>query len=71
MGVVALDHIQIAMPKGQEHKARAFYQDILGVLEVSKPVELSGHGGAWFENGNLKIHLGVEEDFRPARKAYP
>lgn len=71
MGVVALDHIQIAMPKGREQEAREFYQDILGISEVSKPAELSGRGGVWFESGKLKIHLGVEDDFRPARKAHP
>jgi catechol 2,3-dioxygenase-like lactoylglutathione lyase family enzyme len=25
----------------------------------------------WFEDGALKIHLGVEKDFRPAKKAHP
>lgn len=71
MGVVALDHVQIAMPKGGEKEAREFYQDILGISEVPKPAELSGRGGAWFENGKIKIHLGVEADFRPAKKAHP
>lgn len=71
MGVVALDHIQIAMPKGREPEAREFYQDILGVSEIPKPAELSSRDGAWFENGQLKIHLGVEDDFRPACKAHP
>ena|SRR5690606_3313465 len=70
MGVVALDHIQLAMPKGRESEAREFYQDILGISEVVKPAGLS-RGGAWFESGELKIHLGVEEEFRPARKAHP
>lgn len=71
MGIIGIDHIQIAMPKGREQEAREFYQNILGIPEVPKPDELSGRGGAWFENGKLKIHLGVEDDFRPARKAHP
>ena len=71
MGVIALDHIQIAMPKGREQEAREFYQDILGISEVPKPVALSGRGGAWFENGAIKIHLGIEDEFRPAMKAHP
>lgn len=71
MKIVALDHIQIAMPKGQEEEARAFYQGLLGITEVPKPGDLSARGGAWFENGNIKIHLGVEDDFRPAEKAHP
>ena len=38
---------------------------------MPKPPELAQRGGAWFERGSLKIHLGVEADFRPARKAHP
>jgi catechol 2,3-dioxygenase-like lactoylglutathione lyase family enzyme len=71
MGVVALDHVQIAMPPGREQEAREFYQGILGISEVPKPIELSGRGGAWFESGQIKIHLGIEDEFRPARKAHP
>ncbi|OGT73577.1 MAG: glyoxalase [Gammaproteobacteria bacterium RIFCSPLOWO2_02_FULL_57_10] len=71
MKIVALDHIQIAMPKGREEEARDFYQNILGIPEVPKPIALAKRGGAWFEYGQVKIHLGVEDDFRPALKAHP
>ena len=67
----AIEHVQLAMPPGMEHAARAFYQGLLGIPEVPKPPELAKRGGAWFERGALKIHLGVETDFRPARKAHP
>lgn len=69
--VVAIDHVQLAMPAGREDEARAFYADLLGIPEVPKPPELARRGGAWFERGALKIHLGVDADFRPARKAHP
>ena len=59
------------MPPGKESAARDFYQGILGIPEVPKPPHLAKRGGAWFERGALKIHLGVEADFRPARKAHP
>ena len=59
------------MPPGQENDARAFYQGILGIAEVLKPPHLATRGGCWFENGPLKVHLGVELDFIPARKAHP
>ena len=59
------------MPPGREVEARAFYQDALGIPEVGKPANLAKRGGCWFERGSLKIHLGVEADFRPARKAHP
>lgn len=71
MPVKSLDHVQLAMPPGREAEARAFYQDALGIPEVAKPANLAKRGGCWFERGPLKLHLGVESDFRPARKAHP
>jgi len=66
-----LDHVQLAMPAGRENDARAFYQGVLGIPEVAKPPQLAARGGCWFEHGDLKVHLGVEADFSPARKAHP
>jgi catechol 2,3-dioxygenase-like lactoylglutathione lyase family enzyme len=71
MTIIQLEHVQLAMPPGGEESARAFYRDVLGIPEVPKPLELRARGGCWFENGNVKVHLGVEQDFRPARKAHP
>jgi catechol 2,3-dioxygenase-like lactoylglutathione lyase family enzyme len=67
----ALDHVQLAMPKGEEPAARRFYCDLLGMVELTKPPILSQRGGCWFASGNVQIHLGVETDFRPAKKAHP
>jgi len=69
--IAAIEHVQLAMPAGRESAARDFYEGVLGIPEVPKPAHLAKRGGAWFERGALKIHLGVEEDFRPARKAHP
>jgi catechol 2,3-dioxygenase-like lactoylglutathione lyase family enzyme len=69
--IVAIDHIQLAMPPGRESDARAFYEGVLGIPEVQKPSNLAARGGCWFARGSLKVHLGVEVDFRPARKAHP
>jgi catechol 2,3-dioxygenase-like lactoylglutathione lyase family enzyme len=66
-----LDHVQLAMPAGGEADARAFYAGLLGFTEVPKPEHLAGRGGCWFEAGEAKVHLGVDHDFRPARKAHP
>ena len=71
MPIKSLDHIQLAMPAGREAEARAFYQALLGIPEKAKPANLVKRGGCWFERGSIKIHLGVENDFRPARKAHP
>ena len=71
MQVRHLDHVQLAMPVGREDDARAFYQGVLGIPEMVKPAHLAARGGCWFERGQLKVHLGVEKDFTPARKAQP
>ena len=71
MKVRGIEHVQLAMPTGEEQRARAFYEGVLGIPERAKPAELAKRGGAWFEDGTLKIHLGVEADFHPARKAHP
>ena len=71
MIILGIDHVQLAMPPGGEAQARAFYAGILGLDEIPKPAELAGRGGAWFGNGAVTIHLGVEQEFRPACKAHP
>src|SRR5262245_12789545 len=71
MRIEAIEHIQLAMPAGQEDTARRFYAGLLEIAEVPKPPELAKRGGVWFESGSVKVHLGVEADFRPARKAHP
>jgi catechol 2,3-dioxygenase-like lactoylglutathione lyase family enzyme len=71
MQILSIYHVQIAMPAGEEEKARAFYIDLIGFTEITKPPELAKRGGAWFESGTTQLHLGVEPDFRPARKAHP
>lgn len=69
--LVALDHVQLAMPAGGEAAARAFYTGLLGLPETAKPPVLALRGGCWFESATIKLHLGVDPDFRPARKAHP
>lgn len=71
MSVLGIDHVQLAMPAGRENDAREFYGRLLGIPEVPKPSHLVHRGGVWFEAGHLKVHLGVEHEFRPARKAHP
>jgi catechol 2,3-dioxygenase-like lactoylglutathione lyase family enzyme len=70
MQIMQIEHVQLAMPAGGEPLARRFYGDLLGIPEVAKPPNLAKRGGCWFERGNLKVHLGVDPDFRPARKAH-
>lgn len=69
--LVAIDHVQLAMPPGGEGEARRFFTGLLGMKELAKPVELIKRGGCWFVSGDVQIHMGVEANFRPARKAHP
>jgi len=71
MAIVSLHHVQLAMPRGREAEAREFYSNVLGLEELPKPEHLAKRGGAWFRAGSVELHLGVEEDFRPAKKAHP
>lgn len=66
-----LHHVQLAIPPGGEDAARAFFVGVLGMTEVAKPPELAARGGLWVRADGLEIHLGVEREFRPARKAHP
>ncbi len=70
MTLKAIDHVQLAIPAGGEGAARAFNSELLGLNEQAKPDDLAKRGGCWFERGALKVHLGVEDPFRPARKAH-
>lgn len=71
MKILSIDHVQLAMPAGEEEKARAFFVGVLGFTEIPKPADLAKRGGAWFQSDHAQLHIGVEADFRPARKAHP
>jgi catechol 2,3-dioxygenase-like lactoylglutathione lyase family enzyme len=71
MLVTDIDHIQIAAPKGCESAARDFFGRVLGLEEIEKPEPLRARGGCWFRVGPRQLHIGVEDDFRPAAKAHP
>lgn len=71
MWVRSLDHVQLAMPAGREDEARRFYEGVLGIPEKAKPASLAARGGCWFESGDIKIYLGIDPNFVPARKAHP
>jgi catechol 2,3-dioxygenase-like lactoylglutathione lyase family enzyme len=69
--ITGFDHVQLALPRGREDAARSFYAGLLGMTELRKPPALAVRGGCWFAAGTAVLHLGVEEPFRPARKAHP
>lgn len=69
--LTGIDHIQIAAPSGSEDVARTFYGDLLGMEEISKPENLKRRGGCWFQCGLHEVHIGIQQDFMPAKKAHP
>ncbi|WP_317447874.1 VOC family protein [Streptomyces collinus] len=69
--LAALDHVQLAAPPGTEDALRAYYTGALGMTEIPKPPALAPRGGCWFRAGAVQLHVGIEQDFRPARKAHP
>jgi len=71
-----LHHVQIAAPRGSEDRLRAFYHGVLGRAELEKPPLLAVRGGCWFAvpghgGPGAELHVGIEDDFRPAKKAHP
>lgn len=69
--LTGIDHIQIAAPPGSEDAARKFYGELLGMEEIPKPENLKGRGGCWFLCGSQEVHIGMQQDFTPAKKAHP
>jgi catechol 2,3-dioxygenase-like lactoylglutathione lyase family enzyme len=66
-----IHHVQIACPAGSEEGLRDYYVGVLGLAEIAKPPALAGRGGCWFSRYGIELHLGVEAEFRPARRAHP
>ena len=66
-----IDHVQLAAPAGCESEARRFFGGLLGWPEVAKPANLQKRGGVWFQCGVHQVHVGVQKDFVPAKKAHP
>jgi catechol 2,3-dioxygenase-like lactoylglutathione lyase family enzyme len=71
MAILSLDHVQVAIPVGGEARARQFYGGILGFSEIEKPAAMAGRSSIWFAAGPVNLHLGIEPDFHPARRAHP
>ncbi len=69
--ITGLHHVQLAIPEGGEAVGRDFYGGVLGLQEIDKPAHLQPRGGCWFRSSAVEVHLGVDPDFHPARKAHP
>ena len=70
LGITAIDHVQIAAPKALEAQTLRFYREVLGLTEIPKPEELRSRGGAWFQTGNLQMHIGIDPEASPKSKRH-
>lgn len=66
-----LDHVQLAIPAGEEERCDEFYVTVLGFRKLERPAVLAARGGRWYQRGDALIHLGVDPSFQPATKAHP
>ena|SRR3982751_1426704 len=56
-----LAHVNITAPPELEDVTKNFYAITLGMTEVPKPPESKGRGGAWYQLGNVQLHLSREQ----------
>jgi catechol 2,3-dioxygenase-like lactoylglutathione lyase family enzyme len=68
--MLAIDHVQLAIPPDGEPVARRFFVGVLGMSEEQKPDALAARGGCWFRAGRVHLHCGVVSPFQPQRKAH-
>jgi catechol 2,3-dioxygenase-like lactoylglutathione lyase family enzyme len=71
MPILSIDHVQVAIPVAGEDRARAFYSGILGFTEIDKPPQMADRKSIWFAAGAVNLHLGIEPEFTPAKRAHP
>ena len=70
LGIIGIDHVQIAVPEALEAECVAFYREVFGFPEIPKPEELRERGGAWFQVGALQMHIGVDPEPSPKSKRH-
>lgn len=71
LGIVGIDHIQIAVPKALEQECLAFYRTVMALPEIEKPEKLKARGGAWFQiNPTTQMHVGIDPEASPKSKRH-
>ncbi len=60
--VVELSHVNVTVPASAEAAAKTFYETVLGLKEIPKPVGTRQNVGAWYELNGVQLHLSVEEE---------
>jgi len=60
IGIVSCNHVNVTVPAELEDAAKRFYGSVLGLGEIPKPVGSRQNMGAWYQLGDLQLHLSVE-----------
>ncbi|MBK9973610.1 MAG: VOC family protein [Planctomycetes bacterium] len=69
--IQAIDHVQVAVPPALEQAAVRFYGGLLGLVRLEKPAGTDDARGAWFQAGNIQLHVGIQtQGFVAATKAH-
>ena len=69
--ILGLHHLELAFREGEEEAGRRFWNGVLGLPEIPKPLTLDA-GGCWFRlPDGRELHLGCAGEFAPATKAHP
>ena len=58
-----IHHVNVTVPKSLEDAAKHFYGVVMGLEEVPKPESSRGRGGAWYQLGEMQLHLSIESAF--------
>lgn len=62
IGIIAIDHVNVVVPKSEEDASKRFYGSVFGLQEIPKPLELRANGGAWYQLGSVQLHLSAKAD---------
>jgi catechol 2,3-dioxygenase-like lactoylglutathione lyase family enzyme len=54
-------HVNVTVPRALEAEAKHFYGVVMALEEVPKPESSRGRGGAWYQLGEMQLHLSIEE----------
>ena len=54
-------HVNVTVPRALEAEAKHFYGVVMGLKELPKPETSRGRGGAWYQLGEMQLHLSIEE----------
>jgi Predicted ring-cleavage extradiol dioxygenase len=62
ISIVSLQHVNVRVSPAVEAAAKEFYGTLLGLREVPKPEDAAARGGAWYQLGDVQLHLSRDKN---------